>query len=1290
MRRKVIIAFSLLFIVGFLLLTLFLRFGQFNERLRALAVEKTSAELKHPVEIDRLTVNLFPAYVDVKGFHIKDAAGQTLFSAKTARGYLSFTDILLRKKVDLRQISVDDPQLTVSRPDGADFNIMPLIREVHRLIVEPLRIPYRVIVREVRVRNGAVSLDDAVAHVKGTASGIGGSLLKRGEDYQVSVKTDKGRVMLTEGKELPFTVDGRGKSSGDGIDLDSLTVSSRNSRLELSGRIGQAGGVTTFNGNTALQARIGEWQGFFPALQGIGGSLALKAEVKGPIDNLAAEGRLKGDIAVHKPLLDSTLTVSGISAGFHAGRNSLKLSGLTASILGGQVKGDAGIAKDERGEWLYKAAGDLERGDLRALQTLFAGKDLVRGGTITARVEATGNIQNPSSAQGKMDFAAAPVMAPAAGLHGVLTSGISKVAGTVQFSPEGFVLEQGQVMSSLYSLAAQGSMGKDRSLKLSVSCRVPEVMPLVKAAGYEKLRGEGQAAGVITGTPDNPVFSGRAVMKNALWNNVAIASADGDLTLSKEKLTSPRITLIQGKGIYVFSGEIRFDKEVFYDARVRIKDGDPRQVTRIFYKDLPLSMAASGELSFKGTAKEFSGDGFLEAPRGSAWGREFDSLAVRARLLTDRIRFPSIAARRGSAKATASGEIDWNENYTVDLKADGVDVAELELYGKDLPLEAVFSAKAWGKGSIDHPRLQIEAETPGIRYQAVSTGKGRLEGVLEDTHFKGNAGFPALGIKASGDADLAGKRVWSVDAQLKEGRLDSLLELLSPKLGGIDLFATGRVAFAGEGGNRETVRGVIDLMSVKAEVEGYPLVNEGPLSAVMQGDTVTIRSLMFKGKGTSLDAVGKLRIGKSYDLLVRGEAEVNLLKTFFKRVEGASGNSELVLSIEGPWDDPDTTGILHVADGQLKVRDVKYRLTDLDAVFMFNRDEVILQSLTGMAGGGTLNGTGQVLLKRFKPESIFLTLKAGDFRYRQEDALTASLNAALFYEKTQKGQLISGDVTINNARYTKRVDWKSALLASRKKGGIPELKADVPVIGEAALNVHCVGQERFVIDNNLARIPISVDLYLRGTVNRPHLLGRLEATKGTIYLRGTDYTINSAIIEFSDPDRIYPAFNISAGTAVRDYKVTMNLVGTMDHFSMSLQSDPPLPDIDVIGLLTVGKTGTELGGAEGGMAAGEAVSFVTGQIQDVMEERVKKITGFDRFQVDPYAGGIQSSGGARLTVGKRLLSDRLLVTYTANIGSTEEQILTMEYKLAKNLSLVGKKDEKGRVKADVRYRFEFR
>jgi hypothetical protein len=42
------------------------------------------------------------------------------------------------------------------------------------------------------------------------------------------------------------------------------------------------------------------------------------------------------------------------------------------------------------------------------------------------------------------------------------------------------------------------------------------------------------------------------------------------------------------------------------------------------------------------------------------------------------------------------------------------------------------------------------------------------------------------------------------------------------------------------------------------------------------------------------------------------------------------------------------------------------------------------------------------------------------------------------------------------------------------------------------------------------------------------------------------------------------------------------------------------------------------------------------------------------------------------------------------VGSTEEQIIKLEYFLSRRISLVGLRDERGIVGGDVRFRFEFK
>jgi len=215
-------------------------------------------------------------------------------------------------------------------------------------------------------------------------------------------------------------------------------------------------------------------------------------------------------------------------------------------------------------------------------------------------------------------------------------------------------------------------------------------------------------------------------------------------------------------------------------------------------------------------------------------------------------------------------------------------------------------------------------------------------------------------------------------------------------------------------------------------------------------------------------------------------------------------------------------------------------------------------------------------------------------------------------------------------------------------------------------------------------------MVLRGKLYRPSLLGRFETSEGKVFFRNNEFNIRHASADFSDPNRLNPFITIAADTVVKGYKVKMNLEGQLDRFNMSLASDPPLKEMDILALLTVGQTGSDVKGLEAGIGAGEATSFVTGKMQDVFEERLRSITGLDRFQVDPHVSKTTGTVEPRVTVSKRLLGDKVYVTFTTAVGTLEEQIIKLEYFMNKNISLVGERDERGIAGGDIRFRFEFK
>jgi translocation and assembly module TamB len=217
-------------------------------------------------------------------------------------------------------------------------------------------------------------------------------------------------------------------------------------------------------------------------------------------------------------------------------------------------------------------------------------------------------------------------------------------------------------------------------------------------------------------------------------------------------------------------------------------------------------------------------------------------------------------------------------------------------------------------------------------------------------------------------------------------------------------------------------------------------------------------------------------------------------------------------------------------------------------------------------------------------------------------------------------------------------------------------------------------------------------MIVRGTVSQPILFGRLESKEGVFYFRNNEFKIVHARADFADPNRVNPVIELSAETSVKGYQVKLNLEGQIDHFNLSLSSDPPLEDPDILSLLTVGDVGKELKGLKGGIGAGEATSFLAGTLQDVFEERLKTVTGFDRIQVGSSVSKTSGTVEPRVTVSKRLLSDKVFVTYSNVLGSTTtgEQIFKIEYLLDKNISLIGTSDERGILGGDIKFRFEFK
>ena len=499
----------------------------------------------------------------------------------------------------------------------------------------------------------------------------------------------------------------------------------------------------------------------------------------------------------------------------------------------------------------------------------------------------------------------------------------------------------------------------------------------------------------------------------------------------------------------------------------------------------------------------------------------------------------------------------------------------------------------------------------------------------------------------------------------------------------------GAVTATGTGFTLQRVRALAEIDSFRLLYGEYWIETAQRSRVTVSDGEVFLSATPLTGQATDMTLSGRMRVGRSLDAAANGSANLSLLNLFFKEIEHSEGSVEFSLSVNDVLGRPAVNGDIAVKGGSIKVRDIPQTFSDLRGSLSFSDGKALIENLSGELGGGALQVSGWIQLRGFGIDSFALRAQSTDITVRYPEGMVSRLSGEVYYDGNAREQMLSGEVLIASARYEKRIEWKTMLL-EMARGIYQKKKTEIGWIGDTQLNVRFQGKETVLLQNNLAKIPLDVDVQIRGTINRPQLIGRLEASRGSVFFRNNDFTVLHASADFIDPSRLNPLLDIQAETRVREYLVRLSVSGTADQALVTFLSDPPLSDADILGVLALGKTGSELKGKEAGVSMGEAVSFATGQFQDMFEQRARSLTGLDRFQVDPYVSTGDTSV-PRVTVGKELVRDRLYVTYSSNVGSTDaEPILKVEYLLNRNLSVVGEQNELGKIGADVKFRFEFK
>ncbi|MDA8388351.1 MAG: translocation/assembly module TamB domain-containing protein [Nitrospiraceae bacterium] len=857
--------------------------------------------------------------------------------------------------------------------------------------------------------------------------------------------------------------------------------------------------------------------------------------------------------------------------------------------------------------------------------------------------------------------------------------------------------------------------------------------------------GAGGFVGSVSGPIENPTFTGRVSASGAFVKGVKAGSVNGVISYNKDLLQISSLGAKTGGQTIKATGRILFPKakEIFdlagpdYDVDLELSRFPAAAVLRLIKPDMKSfklsGLIVAADLKVKGPIQkgpvpegpvpegpvpegpvpegpvpegpvpegpvpEFSG---RVRAADIAWGPVPQDFRVSsARFDFDyadgRLSIPDGLLMEKGSIVRLSGTAGSDGRFTLNARSEGVDIKDL-FPGKRLPVDYMLSFTASGGGTFEKPRLEVEGNLRGGRYKGRPVRGGKFRVSVSSGSGGRTAAFQVSlqggGAVLKGRALLEGDLPWQADLALKEGPYGYLVSAFL-KNAPPHLF----VGLQGGGqfrGSENSISGSLVLNRLVFGVSGQHFSASKPVSLEVRDKTLTLRSLALSGPRAAVNVSGAVTIGTGFDVYIKGKSSLELLQGFMNQSLRAgllSGDAGYALHVGGPWGRPDLSGDVCLSDAVVDIAGMPLNLRIMSACMHMGEGRIVLQKFIARTGGGRMNATGVLYLNGLKPAGYYFegTLQNVGLSVRGLDAV---LDGNFLFREDHGARSIAGEMFIKRAVYSKNVDLKGLILKNRA-ASLPPSPGSFEATTGLALRVY--GSRNIMLANNVARAPLSIDLTLRGTLAHPVPLGRVQTSSGKIYFGNHEFSIGHASVIFADPNRSDPFLDMLAYTTVKGYRVTINVSGTTSRLNMAFSSEPHLENMQILSLLTTGNFsgnggsgGTAApGGAGGGVDAFEASSFLTGQYQKVITDRLKSIAGLDRFEVAPY---ISEAGtvSPMITVSKRLLGDKLFVIYSAPIGS-QNQIVRMEYAVSPKISIVGERDDTGDLGGDMEFKFRFR
>jgi len=883
--------------------------------------------------------------------------------------------------------------------------------------------------------------------------------------------------------------------------------------------------------------------------------------------------------------------------------------------------------------------------------------------------------------------------------------------------PNILTIESGEFATPSTTASISGTLEPRHSnlnLRLDVDALEPNRDFINKIQGAEPgspeavrtLSGAVHWNGKITGPLGGPMFQGHLRGEHVQYDAIALDTLEGDLTYSPIGLTLVSAKAQRGQMDALLSANLELTEWSFlpennWTVDASIEKTPIDDIQELLKLNYPVRGLLSGQFHGRGTRSQPAVTGLFDLSNGTAYGLAFNRLRGQLNIQPDEIRIadaelrffaPGTEAGRGAGIVTGSVAYQLQDkSITADLVGASLPMENFpQLQSARFPLGGEVSFRLKVSGPAKAPLGQGTIRLVDLRVGADVIGSfdGELNSDGHTATLQINSAMSTGALSGTFDLGLTDPFPLTGKASIKNIDLDPfLLSALHVKEFSGHGEVAGNIAISGSLKQPQSLTADARFSHLVLNYENVRLENVGDVHFRSSRESLEIDPVTLQGADTNLRVAGSVGFSgvRNVNLKLDGAMDLRLLDGFAPGLE-TQGTAQIDAAFGGTLDRPRITGKIHVDKASARAADFPTGLSAMKGDLIFDASRAFFQGVTAEVGGGVLTLTGSVSYAD-RPIRYDVSVRTDRVRIRYPEGMSWLVGGTLRLTGTPEAGLLSGRVVVERVNFTQGFESAAGLFSGQS--GISGPSSSSTFLRNLQFDITGQSAPDARMEWPGAELEADSDVRIRGTWEHPILLGHVHILSGDLFFAGNRYHVSRGDINFADPFRLDPVLNVEATTTIQQYEVTLDFTGPSSKLALSYRSDPPLPGNDIITLLAIGQTSSEASSRSVGTSQSNsgATALLSEAISSQLGGRLERLFGITRFRVDPGLTTLGSTAtdqnpAARVTVEQQV-SRNLTITYVSNVGSTQQQVIQVEYNISRTLSLVALRDYNGTFGIDL-------